>query len=179
MRRIDREAGFGEYVLAQRRRLSRTAYLVCGDVHLAEDIVQNALTRLYAAWPRVAQADDVDAYARRAVVNAAIDETRRPWRRDISVDPAPGGELDGPSAAEPTADDDLLAALGSLPIGQRRVVVLRHYWGLSVAETAADLGISAGTVKSQTSDAIAALRRALVDHPSADQLADHAPGDAR
>jgi RNA polymerase sigma-70 factor (sigma-E family) len=160
-----RDVEFGEYVGARRARLYRTAYLVCGDPHLAEDVVQNALARLYAAWPRVRRMDDVDAYARRSVVNAAADEGRRPWRRDQSVDPAGGGILDRPARAGLAHEDSdaLFAALRALPAGQRRVVVLRHYWGLSVEETAADLGISPGTVKSQTSDALAALRRALDD----------------
>lgn len=85
-RRQDRDRSFGEYVAARRAHLYRTAYLLCGDPHRAEDIVQLALTKLYVAWPRVSRLDSVDAYVRRIVVNAHIDETRRPWRRERPVE---------------------------------------------------------------------------------------------
>ncbi len=150
--------GFSDYVAERRTHLLRTSYLMCGDADRAEDVVQAALTKLYVAWPRVQRADSVDAYVRRALVNTFITESRRPWRREL-----PG--LDGveepaaPLTAE--AHDDLWAALATLSPGQRRVVVLRHYWGLSVEETAADLGISPGTVKSQTHAALGRLRTTL------------------
>ncbi len=158
-RRQERDRSFGEYVAARRAHLYRTAYLLCGDPHRAEDIVQLALTKLYVAWPRVSRLDSVDAYVRRIVVNAHIDETRRPWRRERPVETG----LDRPAddAVAPEDSDALWTALRGLAPGQRRAVVLRHYWGLSVEETAADLGISPGTVKSQTSDALARLRAAL------------------
>jgi RNA polymerase sigma-70 factor (sigma-E family) len=162
-KRAQRDREFGEYVAERRSHLYRTAYLLCGDAHRAEDIVQQALTKLYAAWPRASRLESVDAYARRIVVNAHIDETRRPWRRERPVEPDPGSALDRPvrDALAPEESDALWTALRGLASGQRRVVVLRHYWGLSVDETAADLGISPGTVKSQTSDALARLRDAL------------------
>lgn len=157
-----RDQEFAAYVAQRRPQLFRAAWLLCGDPHRAEDVVQAALTRLYVAWPRVRRADSVDAYVRRAVVNAHLDEVRRPWRREASA----GERLpDVPVAAAAVEENDALwSALRALPPGQRRVVVLRHWWGLSVEETAADLGISAGTVKSQTSAALAALRTALADH---------------
>lgn len=156
-----RRAGFEDYVSARRAHLHRSAYLLCGDPHRAEDIVQAVLTKLYVAWPRVQRVDSVDAYVRRSLVNAFISENRRPWRRE-----RPG--LDGVEepvvrASAETHHDDLWSALGDLSPGQRQVVVLRHYWGLSVEETAADLGISPGTVKSQTHAALARLRVALAD----------------
>jgi RNA polymerase sigma-70 factor (sigma-E family) len=158
---------FVEYVAARRAKLYRTAYLVCGDAHAAEDLVQISLVKAYVAWPRLHRAGNVDAYVRRILVNAHVDETRRTWRRE-----RPG--LDEIDQATPApahdAHEDLWAALRGLAPGQRRIVVLRHYWGLSVEETAADLGISPGTVKSQTSDALAHLRRALSD---AETGADH------
>ena len=156
-----RDEEFSEYVAARRPQLRRTAYLLCGDVHRAEDLVQTALTKLYVAWPRVQRGGNVDAFARRIVVNAHLDDRRRPWRRERSglegvdlVDP-------GPAGADPDDRDALVLALAALPERQRRVVVLRHYWGLSVDETAADLGISAGTVKSQTSHALRRLEATL------------------
>lgn len=162
-RRQQRERGFAEYVAQRRAHLYRAAYLLCGDAHRAEDVVQQALAKLYVAWPRVSRLDSVDAYARRVVVNAHLDETRRPWRRERPVDAGSGSALDRPVEAAVTVEDSdaLWTALRGLAPGQRRVVVLRHYWGLSVDETAADLGISPGTVKSQTSDALARLRAAL------------------
>ena len=157
---MDRDEEFSAYVAQRRPQLYRTAVLLCGDVHRAEDVVQTALAKLYAAWPRVRRADSIDAYARRAVVNTHLDETRRPWRRERSFATT---DLDGcaPSGLAVEETDALWTALRALPPGQRRVVVLRHYWGLSVEETAADLGISTGTVKSQTSDALARLRSTL------------------
>lgn len=152
-----RDEAFATYVAQRRPQLFRTAWLLCGDPHRAEDVVQAALTRLYVAWPRVQRADSVDAYVRRAVVNAHLDEHRRPWRRESAA----GDDLPEQVAPGPAEHGDLWAALRALPPGQRRVVVLRHWWGLSVEETAADLGISPGTVKSQTSAALAALRTSL------------------
>jgi RNA polymerase sigma-70 factor (sigma-E family) len=153
-----RDDPFVEYVAACRGRLYRTAYLLCGDAHRADDLVQVALSKAYVAWPRLERAGNVDAYVRRILVNAHIDETRRGWRRE-----RPG--LTGIDEVAPMpmdeGDEELWAALRALAPNQRRVVVLRHYWGLSVEETAADLGISTGTVKSQTSAALAHLRDAL------------------
>jgi len=156
---MDADEGFTSYVSQRRLKLFRAACLLCGDPHQAEDIVQDALARLYAAWPRVSRADNIDAYARRAVINSHLNQARRPWRREHVA--ADVGE--SPTAVHlPTEDLQVMwAALRSLPLGQRKVVILRHYLGLSVEETAADMGVSAGTVKSQTSDALATLRRAL------------------
>lgn len=156
---MDVDEAFTSYVSQRRLQLFRTACLLCGDAHLAEDIVQDALARLYAAWPRASRADNIDGYARRIIINSHLNQVRRPWRRERAA--AAVGE--GPAAVHlPTEDLQVMwAAVGKLPLGQRKVVVLRHYLGLSVEETAADLGISVGTVKSQTSDALAALRGAL------------------
>ncbi|MFD7073990.1 SigE family RNA polymerase sigma factor [Nocardioides sp. NPDC059952] len=155
---MSRDEEFTAYVRERRAHLYRAAYLLCGDEHRAEDIVQLTLSKVYAAWRRVRKADSVDAYVRRVLVNSHLDEGRRPWRRErageVSDRPAPVG-----LGAEDL--DELWTALRSLPAGQRRVVVLRHYWGLSVEETAADLGIAVGTVKSQTAVALANLRLAL------------------
>lgn len=152
-----REAEFGAYVAERRDRLHRTAWALCGDRDEAEDIVQIALSTLYVKWFRVRQADSVDAYVRRMIVNTHLNEVRRPWRRRES----PGLERvpdEARSERYPVESDPLWAALRALPARQRQVVVLRHYWGLSVEETATDLGIATGTVKSQTSAALANLR---------------------
>jgi RNA polymerase sigma-70 factor (sigma-E family) len=151
-------ADFSEYVAARRPQLFRTACLLCGDPHRAEDVVQDALARLYAAWGRASRLDNVDGYVRRIIVNAHYSDRRRPWRRESASEPREVAVQPG----FPIEDADAIqAALRSLPLGQRRVVVLRHIWNLTIEETAAELGISPGTVKSQTADAIATLRTAL------------------
>jgi RNA polymerase sigma-70 factor (sigma-E family) len=138
--------------------LRREAYLMCGDWHRAEDFVQITLTRLYAVWGRV-DGRGADAYARRILANAVIDERRRPWRREITVSSVPDYGYD---AALSTASDtrtDLIRALASLPARQRVTLVLRFWVDASVNETAQILGCSTGTVKSQTSRALNTLRQ--------------------
>lgn len=156
---MDREAEFSAYATARRARLFRSACLLCGDPHRAEDIVQDALARLYASWDRVSSAGNVEGYVRRILVNSHYSDRRRPWRRESA-----STSLDLPPLEPGMAPEDaevIWAAIRSLPPGQRKVIVLRHIWDRSVEETAADLGISPGTVKTQTRDALAALRRAL------------------
>lgn len=156
-----RDADFTAYVAARRGHLRRTAFLLCGDWHQAEDLVQTALAKLYVAWPRVRRDGSPEAYVRKILVRAHVDETRRPWRRERSSPQLPESAT---TAGLPVEERDaLLTALAALPAGQRGVVVLRHWVGLSVAETAADLGCSIGTVKSQTARAVARLREALTD----------------
>jgi RNA polymerase sigma-70 factor (sigma-E family) len=152
------ESAFSEYVIARRPQLFRTAFLLCGDPHRAEDVVQDALARLYAAWDRVARMENVDGYVRRIIVNAHYSDRRRPWRREVAAEPR-----DLPlEPGFPAEDADAVrVALRALPPGQRRVIVLRHIWNLTVEETAAELQIRPGTVKSQSADAVVALRRAL------------------
>jgi RNA polymerase sigma-70 factor (sigma-E family) len=154
-----RDEQFRDFVVGRRARLCRLAYLLCGDAHLAEDIVQVALTKLYVAWPRLRHDGNVDAFARRIVVRAHLDQVKKPSRREHATDDL------GDAAARtglPVEDRDaLMAALLQLPAGQRRVVVLRYYWQLDVEETAADLGCSTGTVKSQSARALARLEQSL------------------
>lgn len=152
------ESAFSDYVTTRRPQLFRTACLLCGDPHRAEDVVQEALTRLYVAWDRVERMDNIDGYVRRIIVNAHYTDRRRPWRRERVSAPS-----DVPlEAGFPVEDADAIrVALMALPLGQRRVIVLRHIWNLTIEETALELGISAGTVKSQSADAVAALRRTL------------------
>jgi RNA polymerase sigma-70 factor (sigma-E family) len=158
VRRAQRDAEFELYVAAARPRLRRLAYSLCGDWHSADDVVQTALAKLYVAWPRVRKASNPDAYVRRTLARTTIDESRRPWRRERSG-------LDGLDREDVARDhgdrDDLVAALQRLPEMQRKTVVLRHWLGLSVAETAHDLGIAEGTVKSHTSRALAALHELM------------------
>jgi RNA polymerase sigma-70 factor (sigma-E family) len=152
------EAEFAEFVRGSQRRLRRLAFLVCGDWHRAEDIVQTALTRLYSRWSTIRRDDGPDRYAHRAVVNAAIDDRRRPWRhREES-------RADLPEAAGRVEDGLTLAlvdALAQLPARQRAVVVLRYIEDADVESTAALLGISPGTVKSQAAKGLTSMRALL------------------
>ena len=160
MNRTDRESAYVDYVTARRAHLRRVAYALCGDWHRADDLVQTALVKLYVAWPRVRRDGREEAYARTIIVRANIDESRRPWRRErpgLAAGPEPAA-----SASLPVEERDaLFDALQALPAMQRRTVLLRHWLGLSVAETASELGIAEGTVKSHTSRGLAALQDVL------------------
>lgn len=157
---MDRDREFGEFVDARALVMRRTAFLLCGDWHRAEDIVQTALIKLYVAWARVRK-DSVDAYARKVLVRTAIDEGRRGFfQRERITDAVPEHPV-----TDDSADFDLRLALDALPPGQRAVVVLRYWEDLSVTETARILGRTEGTVKSQAAKGLAALRDLLVDEP--------------
>jgi RNA polymerase sigma-70 factor (sigma-E family) len=160
----DRRSEFSEYAAARRPQLVRLAYALCGDWHTADDLVQTALAKLYVAWPRVRRAGAEDAYVRKTILRSAIDDSRRPWRRERA-----GLEgFDHPAAPglDPGDRHDLVNALMTLPEMQRRTVVLRHWLGLSVAETARDLRISEGTVKSHTSRALERLHQLMTEEES-------------
>lgn len=154
-----RTDGFVAYVDARRGYLRRVAYLVCGDWHTAEDLLQTALVKLYVAWPRITNAGAEDAYVRRIIVRVHLDEKRRPWRREqVGLD---GFDAAAPELPSMEDADALITALKRLPERQRATVVLRYWCGLSVEETARDMDCSIGTVKSQTARAIANLRTAM------------------
>lgn len=160
------EAEFVAFVAARRPHLRRIAYALCGDWHRAEDLVQTALSKLYVAWPRIHQAGAEEAYARQVIVRANIDESRRPWRRErTGVDQPDRAVVEDGS---PEDRSELVQALQQLSPMQRKVVVLRHWLDLSVEETARELGLSTGTVKSHTSRGLAALHALLTaDTPTA------------
>lgn len=162
MTREDRDAAFTEYVAARQAHLRRVAYAVVGDWALAEDVLQTALAKLYVAWPRLHRDGREDAYVRQIIVRCHLDERRRGWFRRER--PGLDGH-DGPGRNPmPTEERSALVdALQALPPMQRRVVVLRHWLGLSVEETAADLQISTGTVKSYSHRALQRLRTTLVE----------------
>ena len=152
---IDEE--FDRFVKASFVGLCRTGYLICGDRQRAEDAAQEALQRAHRHWRRVS---DPLAYTRRALSTILIDQSRRPWRREVPTEASPERPLADASLAVDDRDE-MLRALDGLSPRQRGCVVLRFYQDLSVAETAAALGIAEGTVKRATSDAMHALRGIL------------------
>ena len=145
--------GFEEFVAARSSALLRTAYLLTRDHALAEDLLQTALTKAYLAWGRVEGAHE--PYVRRIVVNTYASWWRRKWNGERPTDELPETSHHEDSVGE---SGDLWDALGRLPRRQRAVVVLRYFEDLTEAQTADLLGISVGTVKSQTSKALAKLR---------------------
>lgn len=155
------EQEFAEYFARRRDAVRRTAYLLCGDWHRADDLAQTAFVAVHRRWTKIRDRAALDAYVRRTLVRAAIDESRRPWRREHAVETlpeAPGGEegLDDRVATR----EDLLVALAQVPPRQRAVLVLRYLEGLDVSAAAKALGCTEGTVKSQTARGLVALRAA-------------------
>ncbi|HYN96384.1 MAG TPA: SigE family RNA polymerase sigma factor [Pilimelia sp.] len=158
----EHEREYVEYVTARGAPLRRLAFLLCGDGHRADDIVQQTFVQLYVHWRRARTADHIDRYVRRMVLRAYLDERRRPWSR-VRLFEAPPEPAPGPPAGDPDERAVLLAALAKVPPRQRAVVVLRFLYDLPVDEVAALLGCSPGTVKSQTAHGLTALRRLLGD----------------
>jgi RNA polymerase sigma-70 factor (sigma-E family) len=156
------EASYVEFVAAYQGKLRRIAYAVCADDSRAEDVLQEALVKLYLAWPKVRNHGSEEAFARRIIINADLDDRRRPWhRRRAHVTEEELAALPAPPRLAPDDHLDLLDALRRLAPMQRRSVVLRHWLGLSIEETADELSISTGTVKSHTSRGLAALNALL------------------
>ena len=161
--RAQDEAEFAQLVFAMSPRLNRLAYAVCGDRPLAEDAVQSAMVSAYRTWPRARDADSSEAYLRKMVVNQLLSWRRRKsWGTTALLDRA-----HEPSRAshedEVVEHERVWAAVGELPPRQRAVIVLRYYEGMSEADIAESLGIRPGTVKSQSSAAMARLRAVLGD----------------
>jgi RNA polymerase sigma-70 factor (sigma-E family) len=158
MARPPSDEEFTEFVHVAWPSLYRTAYLMLGDRGLAEDLVQTALAKTYASWHRVRDLGAARSYARTTLVNTAVSWFRtRGWRAERPTERLETEPYDEDLALRPT----LQQALAELAPRQRAAIVLRFYEDLSVAETARALGCSEGTVKSQTSDAIARLRGLL------------------
>ena len=158
-----RDAEFTAYLEARQPALLRIAYLLTGNRHQAEDVLQTSLAKLYLSWDKIRDHEQVDAYLRRIMVNENNSLWRKGWkRREYATDVLPDAEPfhdeydDGRSAA-------VWAIVQTLPGRARAVLVLRYYEQLTEAETADALGISVGTVKSQTSKALASLRQRTPD----------------
>lgn len=157
------EADFRNFAESNMRSLRRTAFLLCGDWHHADDVVQTVLTKLYRNWPKIQRRERIEAYVRTMLVRATFDRRRRlSWHREITSAEPP----ETPSNHDHHIEDRivLLAALAKMPPRQRAVLVLRFWGDLDVADTAAALGCSEGTVKSQTARGLTHLR-ALLSEP--------------
>ncbi|HEX2144339.1 MAG TPA: SigE family RNA polymerase sigma factor [Glycomyces sp.] len=156
------EAEFEAFALAQRDGLRRYAYYLCGDWFEADDIVQKSMAKLFAAWNRV-DPNSAGAYTRRIVTNVFLSHRRLAWvRRERATEEMPSGRLDAP---QELVDLQLAVAgaLDRLAPRERATLVLRYWEQLSVDETAAALGCSSGTVKSQSSRGLGKLRRILTE----------------
>ena len=157
---------FDDYVAARGRALERYAYVLTGDAHRAEDLVQTALLKAYRRWRWVTRAEHPDAYVRRIVTTSYLD-----WRRALSNTEEPSAVLPDGGAAGHGADpaegvatrDELRRALSALSPHQRAVLVLRHYEGQDDASIAALLGCGEATVRSHASRGLQRLRAALHD----------------
>jgi RNA polymerase sigma-70 factor (sigma-E family) len=158
----DRDAAFAEYYATRAEVMRGTAYLLCGDWHRAEDLVQAAFTKLYLAWERVSRHEVLDAYVRRIIIHSYLDQRRRGWwfrERVSDALPESAGRTDH-------ADDRvvLLRALEQVPRRQRAVLVLRYWADLPVEEVARLLDCAPGTVKSQAARGLQTLRGLVPDY---------------
>lgn len=154
---------FEEFVAGRGQALQRFGYALTGDWALAEDLLQTALARAYPRWSRV-QRDDPEAYVRKIMLNTWSSWWRRRWRGELPTERLP--EIASPDTyTEVDSRQALRSALGKLPPRQRAIVVLRYHQDLSEAQVAELLGVSVGTVKSQSARALAALRAQAVLEP--------------
>jgi RNA polymerase sigma-70 factor (sigma-E family) len=158
--RAEDERDFVDLYVSRASAIRRTAFLLCGDWQQAEDLVQTAFTKTYAAWTRVRHSGAAEAYVRKVLARAYVDDGRRSWSRHLPVDDIL--RFDRPQPAD-VSDDRLLllSALAGIPPRQRACLVLRFWEDCSVEETAKALGCRPGTVKSQTARGLETLRRTL------------------
>jgi RNA polymerase sigma-70 factor (sigma-E family) len=154
-RRASDEESFDTFVAARGSALWRSAWLLTGDRHLAEDLVQTALAKSWPKWRAIADEGRFEAYVRRTLFTTYVAWWRRKWNGERPTEHPP--EQPTP-AVDTDLGHDLLTAMAGLPRMQRAVVVCRWFEDLSEAETAERLGIAVGTVKSHGSRALAALR---------------------
>lgn len=159
-------AAFAEFAAARSGAMFRAAYLMVGDHALAEDLLQEALTKTYVAWPRLRDVNNAEAYTRKAITTTAISWWRRKsWQNERPRDDVP--ERDHACHGDDIAERDWMwRELQSLPPRQRAAIVLRYYEDLTEAETADLLDITRGTVKSQAQKALAELRANVGGHPA-------------
>jgi RNA polymerase sigma-70 factor (sigma-E family) len=170
----DREE-FASFATAVAPRLRRTAYLMCGNWHTAEDLTQTTLTRMFASWGRIMRRDGLSAYALQTLVNAYRAERRRRWSGELPTAELP--EQSGPADA-PEGRLDLMAALAELPPKARAIVVLRYWSDLSIDQVAELLGCSPGNVKSQSARALQRLRELIGEDLTGSAAGAGEPGHA-
>lgn len=172
-----RDAEFSAWMAARQASLHRTAYLISGDHHTAEDLVATTLSKVYLSWHKINQRDSLDGYARRIMVN----EHNTLWRRAFKRREVPAERLPEHDGVSDTYDegehDEMWQLLQTLPRRQRAVIVLRYYEQLSEAEIAELLSISPGTVKSQASRALATLRERAATAPAPTRTTTEALGE--
>jgi RNA polymerase sigma-70 factor (sigma-E family) len=158
------EKDFVAYYAAKGDMLRKTAFALCGDWHLAEDLTQTAFTNLYRVWNRIERHEVLDQYARRVLLRAFLDQGRRPWRREVP-DSDQRLSMDLAGVEDTSAEDRLVlrAALLGLPKRRRAVLVLRFWADLSIEQVAEILQCPQGTVKSLTARGLADLRERLGD----------------
>ncbi|NUR26937.1 MAG: SigE family RNA polymerase sigma factor [Catenulispora sp.] len=162
------KSDFEQFMAARWQPLVRAAYVLTGNQQDAEDIAQTALTNAYSAWPRIRKADDVTVYVHRILINVYRTARRRRRVVEVLTSAVPDRRGAAASAGESLHDrDEIVQALALLTAKQRAVIVLRYLEDLTEAQTAAVLGCSVGTVKSQTSRALAKLRANHADVPAA------------
>lgn len=162
-RRPDRDTAdddFAAFVAAATPRLRRTAYLMCRDWHLAQDLTQLTLARMYAVWPRIRRTADLTAYSRRVLMNAVLDQRKRRSGTEIVLADLPERPDPGAGPA-PELHVTLLRALATLPVRDQAIVVLRHWEDHSVDTVAEILGITPSVVKMHTMRALSRLRDLL------------------
>jgi RNA polymerase sigma-70 factor (sigma-E family) len=156
-------AAFAQFAAARSGALHRAAYLMVGDSALAQDLLQEALTKTYVAWPRLRDPNAAEAYTRKAITTTAITWFRRKgWNNELATGTLP--DRGAPAQDDLVAQREWLwAALQQLPPRQRAAIVLRFYEDLTEAQTAEAMGCAVGTVKSQVSAGIRKLRQHLGD----------------
>jgi RNA polymerase sigma-70 factor (sigma-E family) len=148
-----------EYVSARLARWHRAAYLLCGDEHRADDLVQTTVTKLYVHWERARSAENLDGYVHRMLVRSYIDERRMAWSKVWLMSSTPDQGDPGDTGVEDR--DMVVRALAELPKGQRTVLVMRFLCDMPVESVAAAMRCSTGNVKAQTSRGLAFLRERL------------------
>jgi RNA polymerase sigma-70 factor (sigma-E family) len=158
-----READYAHFVRTRTHALLRSAYLLTGDQHLAEDLVQEALARTHRAWLRLERPENAEAYARRVMYHAQVSF----WRRPKVAEVLPGEIVAGPTGEDPAEAAvqrvTLRRALLALTAKQRAVIVLRFFEDHTEAEAAQLLGVSVSTIKTQTGRALDRLRKLVPD----------------
>lgn len=161
-----RDEQFADFAASRMSMLRRTAYLLCGDTHLADDLVQTTLTKVYVRWNKLARRGELDPYARTVLIRSFYDIKRKSGSRDLVTDDPHAHQRTTPVSAAAHSDDRLIVmnALAQLPPPQRAVVVLRFWNDLDVPTVAALLKIPEGTVKTRTARGLAVLRQYFTTH---------------